>query len=430
MVALSLTAFVDCLREHQLLLPSQVEEVGRLSAQFPDAQALARELLRRGWLTAYQANQVLQGRGKDLVLGPYRLLERLGEGGMGKVFKARHIRMDRLVALKIIHPDELDSPKAVQRFAREARAAAQLAHPNIVLAHDADQVGNVHFLAMEYVEGTDLAWLVKQSGPLPVAQACEYARQAALGLQHAHEKGLVHRDIKPGNLLLTRTGPEATPLVKILDFGLARFESEAGRKTRLTTLGNLVGTVDYVAPEQAENARTADIRADIYSLGCSLYYLLIGQPPFPGDNVVEKMTRRVLEEPPSVRAVRPEVPGAVDRVVARMMARKPSDRFQTPAEVAVALQALAAPREVTQPPSLKTGEPRSGSPPSTASPWWAQPSSRKTGEPRSRPDPLASLGQSVAKPKGKRGARKSLIPGLALAGAVAALLNKGTHRGK
>src|SRR5262249_6080067 len=156
-----------------------------------------------------------------------------------------------------------------------------------------------------------------------------------------------------------RTGPEAAPLVKILDFGLARFENEVGRKTRLTALGNIVGTVDYVAPEQAENARTADIRADIYSLGCTLFYLLTGQPPFPGDNVVEKMIRRVLGEPPSVRASRPEVPAAVDRVVARMMARKPSDRFQTPAEVATALQALTATREVSQPTSVETGEPPS-----------------------------------------------------------------------
>jgi serine/threonine protein kinase len=300
-------------------------------------------LIRRDWLTPYQANQLLLGKGENLALGPYRLLERLGTGATGDVFKARHLRMDRLVALKIIRKDLLDSPKALERFAREARAAAQLTHPNIVIAHDADQVGDVHFLAMEYVEGTDLAKLVHRAGPMPVGLACDFARQAAMGLQHAFERGVTHRDVKPGNLMVTREGPGSPRLVKILDFGLARFESDSDQRGRLTQLGHIVGTVDYIAPEQAENARVADVRADVYGLGCTLFFLLTGRPPFTGDNVVEKVTARMGDEPPSVRAVRPGVPAALDRVVAKMMARDPARRYQIPADVVDALTPFARP---------------------------------------------------------------------------------------
>ena len=232
-------------------------------------------------------------RGADLLVGSYRIVDRLGEGGMGQVFKAYHVSMDRLVALKIIAKDRVSNPTAVARFYREVRAVAKLSHPNIVIAFEVNQVGQTPFLAMEYVEGIDLAKLVQQSGPLPIPQACDYIRQAAGGLQHAHEKGLVHRDIKPGNLIVTRPNPDKPPIIKILDFGLARFESESDHTTRLTQLGKVMGTVDYIAPEQAQNARTADIRADIYSLGCTLFYLLTGKPPFEGEDAVEKIRARV-----------------------------------------------------------------------------------------------------------------------------------------
>ena len=194
-------------------------------ASFPAPRALAGELIRRGWLTPYQVNQLLQGRGRDLLLGSYVLLERLGEGGMGQVFKARNWKLGRVVALKLIRKERLDNPDAVRRFQREIRAAAQLDHPNIVRAFDADEVDGTHLLVMEYVEGTDLAKLVKKDGPLPVDKACDYCRQAALGLQHAYERGLVHRDIKPHNLLLTPGG-----VVKILDMGLARLDRRRRRR--------------------------------------------------------------------------------------------------------------------------------------------------------------------------------------------------------
>jgi tRNA A-37 threonylcarbamoyl transferase component Bud32 len=273
----SVAALGAVLRDSQMLERAQLEELTVLQGRFAEPRGLARELLQRDWLTAYQVNQILQGKGDQLVLGPYLLLERLGAGGMGQVFKARHRLMKRLVALKVIRKDRLADPEAVARFQREIRAAAQLSHPNIVIAHDAAQVGDTHFLVMEYVEGTDLARLVKQQGPLPVAQACDYVRQAALGLQHAHERGLVHRDVKPANLLLTRSG-----VVKVLDVGLARLHPAGGETVaEVTHEGAVMGTPDYIAPEQACESHTVDIRADIYSLGCTLYHLLTGRCRFP-----------------------------------------------------------------------------------------------------------------------------------------------------
>jgi serine/threonine protein kinase len=199
-------------------------------------------------------------------------------------------------------------------------------------------VGSTYFLVMELIDGIYLARLVQQSGPLLIPKACEYIRQAAVGLQHAHEKGLVHRDIKPGNLMVARIHPDEPPVIKILDFGLARFESESDHAGRLTQLCKIVGTVDYIAPEQAQDARTADIRADIYSLGCSLFYFLTGEPPFSGKDAVERISARVLGDAQSVRQRRPEVSLALERVLAKMMARNPLDRYQTPGEVAIALR--------------------------------------------------------------------------------------------
>ena len=236
--------------------------------------ALTDELLRRGWLTRFQLTEIERGRGKDLVCGQYVLLEGLGEGGMGRVFKARHRRMKRVVALKFIHKHLLTHPLAVQRFYREIEAVARLSHPNIVMAFDADEIDGTHFFVTEYVEGVDLRTLLERDGPLPVARACEAARQAALGLQHAHLRGLVHRDIKPANLLLSREG-----VVKIVDLGLARLtlpDPDDAGAVNLTRTGELMGTPDYLAPEQIHDFHRADIRADIYSLGCTLYQLLAG----------------------------------------------------------------------------------------------------------------------------------------------------------
>ncbi len=324
----------SAIRQGRLLEPAQADELGRLQASFPEPRALAAELIRRGWLTPYQINQLMQGRGRDLFLGSYVLLERIGEGGMGAVFKARNWKLGRIVALKLIRKERLNNPDALRRFHREIRAAAQLDHPNIVRAFDADEVNGTHLLVMEYVQGTDLAKLVKAGGPLAVDKACDYVRQAALGLQHASERGMVHRDIKPHNLLLTPSG-----VVKILDMGLARLgggEEGEGSST-MTREGTVMGTPDYIAPEQAIDSHDVDIRADLYSLGCTLYFLLTGKVPFPGGEALQKLLKHRLDEPVPVEQLRRSVPPGVAAVVRKMMAKQPEDRCQTPAEAAAAL---------------------------------------------------------------------------------------------
>ena len=267
----------------------------------------------------------------------YRVVAALGTGGMGTVYRAEHRLMDRPVALKVIRGDLLGNPALVERFRREVRSAARLAsHPNIVAAYDAEQAGETHFLVMEFVEGTDLARLVDRRGPLPVGEACEYARQAALGLQHAFEDGMVHRDIKPQNLMRTTRGQ-----VKILDFGLARFASEVGSHAGVTAEGMVLGTADYIAPEQIDDPHAADIRADIYSLGCTLYFLLAGRPPFPDGSLIQKLMAHREKTPRPLAEIRADVPPELAQVVERMMAKDPARRFQTPDEVARALAPFA-----------------------------------------------------------------------------------------
>jgi WD40 repeat protein/serine/threonine protein kinase len=357
MVITTGTGLVEVLQQVGVLDDSQAEELRRdrrLAAL--EARALAGELVRRGWLTPYQANQVLPGRAADLVLGQYLLLERLGQGGMGQVFKARHLLLGRIVALKVIRKDRLNNPDAVRRFRREIRAAAQLSHPNVILAFDAEEAGGTHFLAMEYVEGTDLAKLLKERGALPVREACDYVRQAALGLQHAYERGLVHRDVKPSNLLLS--GKPDTPLanrtIKVLDLGLARVADPLRHDESshtLTAEGAVMGTPDYIAPEQIEESREVDIRVDIYSLGCTLYHLLTGRPPFPGGSLGRKLSRHLTAEPAAVESLRLDLPPGLPIVVRQMMAKRPEDRHQTPADVARALTAFTeGPAETVPPP--------------------------------------------------------------------------------
>jgi len=330
-------SLLTVLRRQQLLEPAQLDELTHLAPRFPDPRALARELLTRGWLTPFQLNQLFQGR--NLVMGGYVLLERLGEGGMGKVFKARHQKLNRIVALKVIKSEHTANDSAARRFAREIEVAAKLSHPNVIQAFDADQHGDDCFFVMEYVEGIDLSCLVRKNGPLPVAQGCDCIRQAALGLQHAHERGMIHRDVKPSNLLLTaRDG-----VIKVLDLGLARPTQTEGAQdlsSTLTQVGAIIGTPDFISPEQSRSARTADGRADLYSLGCTFYYLLTGQVPFPGGNITEKLLKHHLDTPKPLPLLRPDVPAAVAGVVERLMAKRPEDRFKTAAEVAAYLAEL------------------------------------------------------------------------------------------
>jgi len=366
MSAESVAAFADILRQFELLDANRADELALVAGMHSDVRDAAKDLIDRGILTAWQAQKVLKGRGKELVFGSYVLVEQLGEGGMGKVYKARHRMMGRIVALKVIRRERMQNPQSVRRFEREIKAVAHLSHPNVVLAYDADQLGEDHFFAMEFVEGVHLGQLVKDRGPLPAAEACDYIRQAALGLQHAHECGLVHRDLKPANLFLTVSRGEAVraalsgvlsakaldppalgdrmpAVVKIMDMGLARLHETASGEalSRITQEGLVIGTPDYLAPEQARNANTVDIRADLYSLGCTLYYLLTGQVPYPDGTPTEKLMRHAVDPVPDVRALRPEVPRDVAALATKLMAKNPEDRFQTPAALATALQRVS-----------------------------------------------------------------------------------------
>ncbi len=354
MPAVSIADFADILRIGHLLESRQLAEVSGLGAQWVEPKALAGELIRRGWLTPFQVNSIFRGRHDELNFGSYVLQERLGEGGMGKVYKARDWKLCRTVALKVVRKERLGDADAVRRFQREIRAAAQLSHPNIVHAFDAGDSGDRHFYVMEYVDGIDLARLVRRDGPLPIEEARDCVRQAALGLQHAYECGLVHRDIKPHNLLRTR-GANGQTIVKILDMGLARLDrgGEGHDSDAMTREGVVMGTLDYLAPEQARNAHLADTRADLYSLGCTLYFLLTGQPPFSGGTPTEKLIKHQMDSPPPVERLRADVPAWLNAVVERLLAKKPEHRFQTPAEAAEALIAVHRPAvdASAQPPS-------------------------------------------------------------------------------
>lgn len=271
-------------------------------------------------------------------LGQYEVQEKIGSGNMGAVYKAVHSELGKVVALKVLPAANMDEV-SVARFKNEARAVGRLDHPNVVAVHDGGQVDGVHFLVMGLVDGTDLARLVQRHGRLSVADACEVVRQAALGLHHAFERGLVHRDVKPSNLMLARDG-----VVKVLDLGIARSFGDAPVSERLTATGMLLGTADYLAPEQWENPHAVDSRADVYGLGCTLYHLLAGRPPYGPqyDSILKKM-RAHLEAPvPSIAQARPEVPPELVSVMERMLAKNPADRFSSPGDVADALRPFAA----------------------------------------------------------------------------------------
>lgn len=347
----SLESFIRTLTESRLvgeheLLPFLSD---RPDLREDDAPLLAEALVAHGLINDFQARRLLSGQTFGLVLGNYRILDRIGSGGMGVVYKAEHMHMKRTVALKVLAIDEAEAHAVfLERFTSEMQALAVLRHPNIVLAFDASEVqvpgseGKVlRYLVMEYVPGQDLEQYVLDRPQLPIPLACDFIRQAANGLRHAHEHGLIHRDIKPSNLLVTRAsgggshagGGSPNGLIKILDFGLARL-----CRRRHTEAHSLLGTVDYMAPEQARDARAVDIRADIYGLGGTLYWLLTGQKPFPKDRpIVEELLARQHETPIPVRSLRPDVPPELEAVVGQMMALDPADRYPSPLSVIAAL---------------------------------------------------------------------------------------------
>ncbi len=349
MTIISPGTLMDELRRYQLLMPEELAQLPQLvNGHCHDARPLARILGQRGWLTIYQINQLLDGNGGELVFGPYQIQERIGMGGLSTVYMARHADNGDIVALKVIRPEVMADPEGRAQFHQEIEAMAKLDHLNIARFREAGQVGDTSYFAMEYIEGTDLGKYVRLSGPLPVAVACDYVRQTAQGLEHAYERNIVHRDIKPVNLFLTmepigqvqdlRQTQACRPLIKILDWGLASIRLPSGQPAQ--TVENLargvVGTADYLAPEQAKNAHTVDIRGDIYSLGCSFYYLLTGRQPFPG-SLMQKLLAHQQAQPEPVESLRNDLPPGLTAVLQRMMAKQPDDRFPTPASLALAL---------------------------------------------------------------------------------------------
>lgn len=302
-------------------------------AELDDAQFLADHLIRQGLITEWQSHKLFDGRHRGFYLGKYKLLDHLGSGGMSNVYLAQHVLMQRRVAIKVLPHNRVSDATYLAQFHVEAQAAAALDHRNIVRAFDLDCEGRIHYLVMEYVEGRDLHAVVSQDGPLDYHTAANFIVQAAAGLQHAHQRGLVHRDIKPANLLVDREG-----VVKVLDMGLAKFTSET-RATPAALAEHVLGTADYLAPEQAVNSQTVDHRADIYALGCTFYYLLTGHPPFVDGTSLERMTAHRHDEPPSLLVDRPDAPAALVAICQRMMKKSPGDRYASAEEVRRALAA-------------------------------------------------------------------------------------------
>lgn len=347
-------ALIDQLRQLRLLTSDQVAQTtSAFRGRCSDVRKVAKFLVQRAWISVYQMNELLAGKGAELVIGPYHVLDKLGQGGLSQVYKAAHSEYDLTVALKVIKSEALASAEGREQFLREMEAMAQLDHPNIVQFCDVDQAGDTYYFAMEFVDGTDLGKLVRLAGSLPVDEACEYVRQASLGLQHAYERNLVHRDIKPVNLFVMfpqvktrRSKPETRRrhgIVKILDWGLAARRSPVPEenKPNQALVRALIGTADYVSPEQAKNAHAVDIRGDIYSLGCTFYFLLTGRPPFPDGSLVQKLMKHQSAEPEPVLSFRNDVPCEVAAILKRMMAKALDERFHTPAAVAVALKPYA-----------------------------------------------------------------------------------------
>ncbi len=292
-------------------------------------------LIAEGLLTHFQADSIIQGKWRRFTIGRYRVLDQLGSGGMGQVYLCEHLHMKRRVAIKVLPMAKVKDGSALERFYREARATAALNHPNIVRSYDIGEEDNLHFLVMEYVEGSTLQEIVKRQGPLEPLAVVNYMRQGALGLSHIHQATLVHRDMKPSNLVVDLTGT-----VKILDLGLARFYEDDNDNLTIKQRELMLGTVDFLSPEQAINSHGADIRADIYSLAATMYFCLTGQPPMGQGGMAQKLLWLQSRNPQPIEDFRNDVPAELITVIEKAMEKDPEHRYQTPAELIAALDDL------------------------------------------------------------------------------------------
>lgn len=308
-------------------------------AALEDQNRLADLLIEEGLITRWQADKLLAGKHKGFRLGKYKLLGQIGKGGMSSVYLAEHELMKRRVAIKVLPQSRVNDSSYLERFRLEARAVAKLDDPNIVRAYDIDNEGNIHYIVMEYVNGQDLHQIVAANGPLDYDTAADYIAQVANGLQHAHEMGLVHRDIKPANCLV-----DQHRTVKLLDLGLAKLTEDDQASLTMANEENVLGTADYLAPEQALNSHEADSRSDIYSLGCTLYFLLTGSPPFPEGSISERLLKHQTARPESIFKVRPDAPPSLVEICESMMAKKPIERPQTAGDVSALLKEWLADR--------------------------------------------------------------------------------------
>jgi serine/threonine protein kinase len=345
MINVDANKLVDLLRRSNLVdeakLTSFLEKVVQENGEsaLEDQPKLAERLIEANLITRWQADKLLAGKHKGFRLGKYKLLGQIGKGGMSSVYLAEHELMRRRVAIKVLPQNRVNDSSYLERFRLEARAVAKLDDPNIVRAYDIDNEGNIHYIVMEYVDGQDLHQTVAAQGPLDYDTAADYIAQVANGLQHAHEMGLVHRDIKPANCLVDKHS-----VVKLLDLGLAKLTEDDQASLTMANEENVLGTADYLAPEQALNSHQADSRSDIYSLGCTLYFLLTGSPPFPEGSISERLLKHQTARPESIFKARADAPPSLVEICEVMMSKKPDDRFQTAGDVAANLKSWLADR--------------------------------------------------------------------------------------
>ncbi|GAB5403273.1 MAG: serine/threonine-protein kinase [Aureliella sp.] len=339
MAKVSVERLVELVEKSRLAEPEVLEKAldeirasagGELPASPVD---LAKALQKKKIVTRWHSEKLLQGKYKGFFLGKHKLLGHIGSGGMSSVYLAEHMKMHDLRAIKVLPQSKLGKSSYLARFQQEAKAIASLNHPNVVRAHDIDNQGDTHYIVMEYVDGDDLQTIVKKNGPLPFDKVAEYIAQAALGLQHAHEVGLIHRDIKPANVLINSSGK-----VKLLDLGLALFADDEQASLTMDFNDKVLGTADYLAPEQALNSHNVDHRADQYGLGCTMYFLLTGQPPFPSGTIAQRIAKHQKEMPKEIRKVRAKCPGELEGICWKLMQKDPKFRYKDAAQVAEVLE--------------------------------------------------------------------------------------------